>query len=250
MRFRFSTAVDFLWRHVVLFLVADIAVVVVAFVLFARGGANGVPVVSAEPMFVVREGVSEASSTPEVTPSASPEATVPARSAASVTANPSATVRPTSTSSASASPVPTPSADILPTRIVIARIGVDAPVRNPSTTNLAALNDVLTRAVVRYPGSGTIASGNMLIIGHSSELPVVRNQMYKVFSKLKTLVAGDEITVYAGTASKTYRVRSVRMLSVNDSDAYVSFGGNGLTLVTCNVLGQKEERFVVSADLI
>lgn len=151
----------------------------------------------------------------------------------------------------SSSYIANPSQNILPTRIVIAKIGVDAKVANPTSTNLNTLNDYLTRSTIRYPGSGNVEEGNILIMGHSSELKVVKNQMYKVFSKVKTLVPGDEIIIYSGNNSQfKYKVKSIKMQSAKDPDAYISFEGRGLTLVTCNVLGQKEDRYIVSADLI
>lgn len=140
----------------------------------------------------------------------------------------------------------------LPNRLVINRIGVDVRVANPLSTNINVLNDQLTRTVVRYQGSGTMNQGNILIMGHSSELPIIRNPLYKVFSQLKYLVAGDEIKVYSDTTTNTYRVRSVKMLSINNDEAYIPFttGSHMLTLVTCNVRGAKDERYVVEADLI
>jgi LPXTG-site transpeptidase (sortase) family protein len=140
----------------------------------------------------------------------------------------------------------------LPNRLVIARIGVDVRVSNPLSTNINVLNDELTRTVVRYTGSGTMTQGNMLIMGHSSELPIVRNPLYKVFSQLKYLVAGDVITVYSDATTNTYRVTSVNMLNINDDEAYIPFSSqnNKLTLVTCNVRGEKDERYIVEAELI
>lgn len=152
--------------------------------------------------------------------------------------------------SPSSSYVANPAENLLPTRIVISKIGVDVKVANPTSTNLNTLNDYLTRSTIRYPGSGNVEEGNILIMGHSSELKVVKNQIYRVFSKVKTLVPGDEISVYAGSKEYKYRVKSMRMQSAKDPDAYISFEGRGLTLVTCNVLGQKEDRYIVNADLI
>jgi LPXTG-site transpeptidase (sortase) family protein len=146
----------------------------------------------------------------------------------------------------------TPQTGLLPDRIVIARFGISSPVSNPVSTNIDSLNDVLTRAVVRYNGSGTMTDGNMFIMGHSSELPIVHNPMYKVFNNLKNLVAGDEIKVYAGTHVNTYRVTSVKMLNVHDANAYVPFitGSKKLTLVTCNVRAEKSDRYLVEAEFV
>lgn len=137
-----------------------------------------------------------------------------------------------------------------PTRIVIDKIGVDAIVSNPNTTNTATLDDYLTQGAVRYPGSGLLGLGNMFIFGHSTGIKVVYNQAYKTFNGLKNLTVGDIIKVYGGTTIYQYRVSSVRL--VDENQALVEFGGNKnmLTLSTCNTFGAKSERYVVQADYL
>jgi LPXTG-site transpeptidase (sortase) family protein len=139
---------------------------------------------------------------------------------------------------------------ISPTRIVIDKIGVDAPVSNPNTTNISTLDDYLAQGAVRYPGSGLIGRGNMFIFGHSTGLAVVRNQAYKTFNGLKNLQVGDIIKVYGSSGAYTYQVTSVTL--VDASRALVELGGeeNILTLSTCNTFGQKEERYVVQASFV
>jgi LPXTG-site transpeptidase (sortase) family protein len=139
---------------------------------------------------------------------------------------------------------------ISPTRIVIDKIGVDALVSNPNTTNVSTLDDYLAQGAVRYPGSGLIGRGNMFIFGHSTGLAVVRNQAYKTFNGLKNLQVGDIIKVYGSSGVYTYQVTSVTL--VDASQALVELGGdkNMLTLSTCNTFGQKQERYVVTASFI
>jgi len=138
----------------------------------------------------------------------------------------------------------------LPIRIVINKIKVNSIIQNPTTTNNYTLNDLLLRGVVRYPGSGLPGEGNMFFFGHSSRLSVVNNQAYRVFSELKTLVAGDTILVYSEKHVYTYRVNNIKI--ANSEDVLVDFSvkKNMLTLSTCNVFGQKQERVVVEADFV
>lgn len=137
-----------------------------------------------------------------------------------------------------------------PTRIVIDKIGVDATVANPNTTDVATLDDYLLQGAVRYPGSGLLGQGNMFLFGHSTGIKIVHNQAYKTFNGLKDLVAGDLINVYSANKIYTYQVTSVAM--VDQSQALVTFGNtkNMLTLSTCNTFGQKSDRYVVQADFI
>lgn len=137
-----------------------------------------------------------------------------------------------------------------PVRIVIDKIGVDAVVSNPNTTNVTTLDEYLKQGAVRYPGSGSIGAGNMFIFGHSTGIAVVRNQAYKTFNGLKNLSKGDIIKVYGESKAHTYRVSSVTL--VDQNQALVEFGNNKnmLTLSTCNTFGAKSERYVVEADFV
>jgi LPXTG-site transpeptidase (sortase) family protein len=139
---------------------------------------------------------------------------------------------------------------IYPDQIIIDKIGVNTKVSNPSTARNDVLNNELLKGAVRYPGSGTVGKGNMFIFGHSTGIRVVNNQAYKAFNKLDQLITGDLITVKAGTKSYTYKVTSVKLVDSNDQRIEFNSSKNMLTLSTCNVLGAKEERFVVQADYV
>ncbi len=137
-----------------------------------------------------------------------------------------------------------------PIRIVIEKIGVDAIVSNPNTTNIATLDEYLKQGAVRYPGSGLSGVGNMFIFGHSTGRAVVVNQAYKTFNGLKDLVKGDIIKVYGKDKIYDYRVSSVSV--VDQSQALVEFGNKKdmLTLSSCNSFGSKDNRYVVEAEYI
>lgn len=135
-----------------------------------------------------------------------------------------------------------------PLRIVIEKIGVDSPVSNPNTTNVATLDEYLLRGAVRYPGSGFPGYGNMFIFAHSTGLRNVNNEAFKAFNGLRNLVVGDMIKIYGSAGLYYYKVSSVRL--VDDNQALVEFNNdeNILTLSTCNTFGAKSERYVVEAD--
>jgi LPXTG-site transpeptidase (sortase) family protein len=135
-----------------------------------------------------------------------------------------------------------------PIRIVIDKIGVDAVVSNPNTTDATTLDEYLLQGAVRYPGSGLLGSGNMLIFGHSTGFAVVHNQAYKTFNDLGKLKVGDEIVVYSSDSIYTYNVTSVVMKPASQVEINLSGTKNMLTLTTCNVFGAKEDRYVVEAD--
>jgi LPXTG-site transpeptidase (sortase) family protein len=136
----------------------------------------------------------------------------------------------------------------IPTRIVIAKIGVDSLVYNPNSSDIKVLNEYISYGAVRYPGSGLIGKGNMFIFGHSADIySVVNNQAYKTFNGIKKLVAGDQIKVFSDKDVYIYKVSSVSLVGADE--AIIEFGGsdNKLTISTCNTFGAKEERQVVEA---
>lgn len=139
----------------------------------------------------------------------------------------------------------------LPTKIVIPVIGLSANITNPRTTDVATLDHALLTGAVRYPTSASLGeTGNVVLFGHSSYLPVVGNQAYKTFNGIQKLVADDVITVYSSNTAYTYRVRSVAKESATDAAIPLSVTGRVLTLSTCDSFGAKTDRFVVVADFV
>ena len=140
---------------------------------------------------------------------------------------------------------------ILPERIVIPTIDLDLPVQNPSSRNIARLDELLKDGPVRYVDSARLgAKGNVLIFAHTSHLPVVRNQMYKAFNRLPELKAGDSITITGSGKSYVYVVTSVRKAEVDEAVIDLSAVGQKLTLVTCDTLTGKSARIILEADFV
>jgi len=139
-----------------------------------------------------------------------------------------------------------------PVRIIIPSIGINSRVRNPVSRDIATLDTALLSGVVRYPGSSKLGeSGNMLLFGHSSYLPVVNNQNYKAFNGIQKLMKGDQVLVQSEGLEYVYRVTSVR--KTDASEALIDLRKDGslrLTLSTCNSFGSASERFIVEADFV
>ncbi|MEK7106751.1 MAG: sortase [Patescibacteria group bacterium] len=138
-----------------------------------------------------------------------------------------------------------------PARMTIPALGKDLPIQNPATKDIDALTEVLKAGPARYVDSAKLGEkGNMLLFGHSSHLPVVRNQMYKAFNDIETLAEGDSISVFGGGKEYIYRVTSVRMADAKTETIDLSKGSARLTLVTCNTLGEKTARWIVEAEFV
>lgn len=136
-----------------------------------------------------------------------------------------------------------------PLRIKIATIGVDSLVQNPKSNDVDILDAALLKSAVHYPGSGLAGKGNMFIFGHSSNLEIVNNQAYKVFSDLRKLNTGDVILIESKDKEYTYTVRTVSLLEADEALVDLSTKKKMLTLSTCDTFGhQKQKRYVVEAD--
>lgn len=150
-------------------------------------------------------------------------------------------------------PVSTPAPEVveLPIKIEISKIGLSAVIVNPTTTDIATLDKELLKGAVRYPTSAKLGeTGNVVLFGHSSYLPIVGNKAYKAFNEIQKLAVGDVVTVYSADTAYTYRVRTVEKKTATNDGIELSVTGRVLTLTTCNSFGAKESRFMVTADFV
>ena len=104
---------------------------------------------------------------------------------------------------------------VLPKRIVIPQIGMDLSVQNPETRDIGLLDTLLQSGPARFMDSARLGGrGNVLIFAHSSNVPVVRNQMYKAFNRIPELSVGNVITLVGDDGVEyLYRVRSVQQVN-------------------------------------
>lgn len=145
----------------------------------------------------------------------------------------------------------TPVAAEMPTAIAIPAIGLSAGVANPMTTDVSVLDQALLHGAVHYPTSAKLGeTGNVVLFGHSSYLPIVGNRSYKTFNDIQKLAPGDAVTVSSSDMAYTYRVRSVTKENANNAVIPLSVTGQVLTLSTCDSFSAKTDRFVVVADFV
>lgn len=139
----------------------------------------------------------------------------------------------------------------MPRRIVVERLGINAPIENPESRTIEALDAALLKGVVRYPGSGDLEDvSNMFLFGHSTGFRVVQNEAFKAFNGLKNAQQGDLIRVQSDTKEYVYRVTDVSLVDANEALVSLSSSEKKLTLTTCNSFGAKEERYVVEASFV
>ena len=139
----------------------------------------------------------------------------------------------------------------LPTKIEIPAIGLMQNVSNPTSTNVQLLDNALLTGPVRYPTSSKLGvSGNVIIFGHSSYLPIVHNQAFKAFDGIQKLKKGDRIEVTGDSHVFIYAVDTVEKENTAEDAIPLNVDGSTLTLATCDSFGEKTDRFVVTATLV
>ncbi len=148
-------------------------------------------------------------------------------------------------------PATLPEVRELPLKVEIPAIKLSTVIENPTSTDIELLDKALLKGAVRYPTSAMLGeTGNVVLFGHSSYLPVVTNKAYQAFNNIQKLKAGDLVTVYASTTAYTYRVRTVEKESTIDAVILLQVPGRVLTLSTCDSFGAVTDRFVVTADFV
>ncbi|MCS7285892.1 MAG: sortase [Anaerolineae bacterium] len=132
--------------------------------------------------------------------------------------------------------IPTPSPGA-PTRIVIPKIGVDAPVVEGDGW------EELKRGVGHHIGSANPGErGNMVLSGH--------NDIFgEVFRDLHKLDLGDEIIVYAGEVPYRYIVKAKKIVEPTDVSVMAPTTTPIVTLITCYPYRIDTHRLIIVGEL-
>ncbi len=139
----------------------------------------------------------------------------------------------------------------MPIRVVVPKIGIDINIENPPSADLPTLNAAVNKGAVHYPGSALLGeNAAMFLFAHQSYLPALKNPAFKAFNGLENLTSGDEINVFSENAIYVYKVDSVELKRADEAQISLERGSRILTLSTCNSVGAKEERYVVTATLV
>ncbi len=145
------------------------------------------------------------------------------------------------------------SSSTLAVRLVIPRLGIDAPIVEPSARNEKAFQEALENGIAHFPGTALPGrNGNAYFFGHSSDYLWSPGAYKNVFAKLMSARVGDEIEV-TDASGTPYLYRVTGMKIVSPKDLSVLSQGDGkkkmLTLQTSYPLGTALKRFVVTAEL-
>ncbi len=130
-----------------------------------------------------------------------------------------------------------PAAAAFPTRIVIPKININAPIVGGVSW------DDLKKGVGHLPGSAVPGQrGNMYLAAH--------NDIYgEIFRYLEKLEIGDEYFIYAGEEEFRYRVAETRIIDPTEVDVMLPTTEPIATLQTCYPYMVDTHRFVVISKL-
>jgi sortase A len=138
---------------------------------------------------------------------------------------------------------------ILPPKITINKLGIDAPVlySYPVTDILEGLKS----GVVRYEGTALPNErGNTVLIGHSSDFPWSTGQYKTVFALLDKLEIGDQIQLTYDNKQFTYAVSKKTVVAPTFTAPLHRTVDPTLTLLTCYPVGSTRSRLIIQADLV
>lgn len=139
-----------------------------------------------------------------------------------------------------------------PLRVVIDAIGIDTPVTNPSSTDKGVLDAAMYGGAIRYPTSALLGQeGTMVLLGHSSNLPFVRNKGYKAFNGIQKLENGEIVKVYSDQTEYRYAVKQKRLVRNGTDNVELESGGIYLVLLTTDLRDRSlNTRWLIDAEFI
>lgn len=136
--------------------------------------------------------------------------------------------------------------------LFIPSINVDAPINTDITTYADWAVQIGLRSGVVHYGKTALPGqkGNMVIVGHSSEVAWAPGNYKFVFTLLNKVKTGDLIYIdYQGTRY-TYQVTGSEVVDPTDFNVIQSTADPELTLITCTPVGTDWHRLAVHAKQI
>ena len=135
---------------------------------------------------------------------------------------------------------------LLPERLIIPALGIEAPVVISRVNTETALQKDLENGVIFLPGSSRLGeNGTMVIMGHSSAYPWYRGQYGSIFALLNRLNVNDEIVILAKNKQYTYRVLGTEIKAPKDLVFQKQENEPILYLVSCWPVNTAWKRIVV-----
>lgn len=145
-----------------------------------------------------------------------------------------------------------PQPNIAPNNLIIASLGITAPVQYATATGETAFQAALVNGPTHYPGTANPgAFGNCYIFGHSSDFIWSKGHYKNVFAVLPNIKIGASIIISDQQGKPfTYIVTASHEVAANDlSVLNQDYSKKLLTLQTSYPVGTALARWVVVAEI-
>ncbi len=134
-------------------------------------------------------------------------------------------------------------------RIIISKIGVNAPIIFVDSKLEADIQKGLEKGVVHYQGTAEPGKvGNSFITGHSSNYWWAPGSYNYVFVVLDKMEIGDQAIIYHKGNKFVYTVTSKKVVSPDDVSVMTQTATPTMTLMTCTPPGTSLQRLIISLD--
>ncbi len=136
--------------------------------------------------------------------------------------------------------------------LYIAKLGITVPVVFPKSNKESDIQEALLDGIAHYPGTALAGqTGNIYIVGHSSDNPWSKGKYTTIFATLPQLVKGDEIKI-TDSDGKLFAYLVIETKIVSPRDLFVLSQPQDqklLTLQTSYPIGTSLKRYVVISKL-
>lgn len=133
--------------------------------------------------------------------------------------------------------------DVSPNRIIITKIGVNAPIVEASNAEYG-----LSKGAWRVPETSTPdKGGNTVITGHRFKYLPPNNLTFYLFHKIEP---GDIVSAIWKEKDYYYRVKEVKIVEPTDLSVLEPTEKPTLTMFTCHPIYSTDKRLVVISELI
>ncbi len=137
---------------------------------------------------------------------------------------------------------------LLPERIYIPQISVEAPIVISQSLDEKELQKDLENGVIYLPGSSALnENGTMIIMGHSSAYPWYQGKYGSIFALLNKLNVGDKFIVFSKNESFVYTVAGKEIKAPKDLIFEKDKNNSVLYLISCWPINTAWKRIVVKA---
>lgn len=128
-------------------------------------------------------------------------------------------------------------------KLVIPKIGVEAPIVLVEHTDEYFIQNALEKGVVRYPDSN-------VILGHSSAYPWYKGVYGSIFSLLNKLEIGDEIFIFSEDEEYTYQVLGKEINLPKNLNLEQTGEDSVIYLISCWPVSTAWKRIAVKAERV